>query len=149
MVTKTKEQVSIEEKLNKVDLSNNLQKPRLISISSKLTKEEKISLVQLLKEFKDVFTWEYGKMLGLDPNLVMHTLNVEVEPGIKLVAQPARVFLTNIEAQTVQQVQKLFAVGFIKSIQHPRWLSNIVPIVDTTFCTLYDLGPRSPMMLEF
>ena len=45
MVTKTKEQVSIEEKLNKVDLSNNLQKPRLISISSKLTKEEKISLV--------------------------------------------------------------------------------------------------------
>ena len=49
-----------------------------------------------------MFTWEYGKMPRLDPNLVMHTLNVEVEPGIKLVAQPARVFLTNIEAQTVQ-----------------------------------------------
>ena len=84
MVTKTKEQVSIEEKLNKVDLSNNLQKPRLISISSKLTKEEKKSLIQLLKEFRDVFAWKYGEMLGLDPNLVVQTLNVE--PGTKSVA---------------------------------------------------------------
>ena len=57
-------------------------------------------------------------MPGLDPNLVVHTLNME--PGTKLVAQSTRVFHTGIE------VKKLFAVGFIKSIRHPKWLSIIV-----------------------
>ena len=42
-------------------------------------------------------------------------------------AQPARIFHTEIEGQIVKEVQ-LLAAGFIKPIQHPRWLSNIVPI---------------------
>ena len=63
-------------------------------------------------------------MLELDPELVMHTLNVD--PKAKPVAQPAKVFHTEIEEQIVREVQKLLAAGFIKPIQHPRWLSNIV-----------------------
>ena len=41
-------------------------------------------------------------MLGLDPGLVVHTLNVE--PKAKLVAQPARMFHTKIEEQIVREV---------------------------------------------
>ena len=33
----------------------------------------------LLKEFKDVFAWDYSEMPGLDPRLVAHTLNVDPE----------------------------------------------------------------------
>ena len=51
-------------------------------------------------------------------------LNVDAEA--KPVAQPAKVFHTEIEEQIVREVQKLLAAGFIKPIQHPRWLSNIV-----------------------
>lgn len=65
-------------------------------------------------------------MLGLDPGLVVHTLNVD--PKAKLVAQPTRVFHSEIEKQIVKDVQKLLVIGFIKLIQHPRWLSNIVPV---------------------
>ena len=65
-------------------------------------------------------------MPGLDPGLVVHSLNVD--PGVKLVVQPAKVFHTNIEAQITQEVKKPLAVGFIKPIQHPKWLSNIVPM---------------------
>ena len=78
----------------------------------------------MLKEFKDVFAWDYCEMLGLDPGLVVHTLNVD--PEVKPVAQPARIFHTEIEGQIIEEVQKLLAAGFIKPIQHPRWLSNIV-----------------------
>jgi len=28
-------------------------------------------------------------------------------------------------------------------------MEKLRPLVDTTFCTLYDLGPRSPTMLNF
>ena len=65
-------------------------------------------------------------MPGLDLGLVAHTLNVD--PEAKPVAQPARIFHTEIEGQIVKEVQKLLAAGFIKPIQHPRWLSNIVPV---------------------
>ena len=41
-------------------------------------------------------------MLGLDPNLVAHALNVE--PGVKPVIQPMRTFHLDIEAQIVKEV---------------------------------------------
>ena len=41
-------------------------------------------------------------MLGLDPNLVAHALNVE--PGVKLVIQPIRTFHLDIEAQIIKEV---------------------------------------------
>ena len=34
-------------------------------------------MILLLKEFKDVFTWDYNEMLGLDLGLVVHMLNVD------------------------------------------------------------------------
>ena len=36
-------------------------------------------MILLLKEFKDVFAWDYNEMLGLDLGLVVHTLNVDPE----------------------------------------------------------------------
>ena len=69
----------------------------------------------LLKKYVDVFIWTYDEMPSLDP-------------GVKPVVQPARLFHTDIEAQITQEVKKLLAAGFIKSIQHPKWLSNIVPV---------------------
>ena len=65
-------------------------------------------------------------MPGLDPGLVVHSLNVD--PGMRPVVQPARVFHIEVEAQIVQEVKKLLTAGFIKPIQHPKWLSNIVPM---------------------
>ena len=53
-------------------------------------------------------------------------LNVDLEA--KLVAQPTRIFHTEIQGQIVKEMQKLLAAGFIKPIQHLCWLSNIVPM---------------------
>ena len=63
-------------------------------------------------------------MLGLDPNLVAHALNVE--PGVKPVIQPIRTFHPDIKAQIIKEIQKLLAAGFIRPIEHLNWLSNIV-----------------------
>ena len=116
----------VEEKLEEIDLGSNPQEPKPILISSRISEEEKSEFILLLKEFKDVFVWDYNEMPGLDLELVVHTLNVDLKA--KLVAQPAMIFHIEIEEQTVKEVQKLLAVGFIKPIQHPHWLSNIVPL---------------------
>ena len=65
-------------------------------------------------------------MPGLDPRMVAHAFNIE--PGVKLVVQPRKIFHPNIEVQIVQEVKKLLAEGFIKPIKHPQWLLNIVPV---------------------
>ena len=69
-------QVTAEEELEEIELGS---EPRSISISASLTEKEKSELIQLLKEFKDIFAWDYSKMPRLDPGLVAHTLNVDLE----------------------------------------------------------------------
>ena len=96
-----------EEELEVVDLGFSLEGPRPISISASLTEREKLELILLLKEFKDIFAWDYNEMPGLDLRLVVHTLNVD--PEAKPIAQPARIFHTKIEGQIVKEVQKLLA----------------------------------------
>ncbi|CAL8136643.1 unnamed protein product [Prunus armeniaca] len=117
---------AVAEQLEIVDLSDDPSIPRPISISVHLTREEKEALVSLLKEFRDVFAWSYEEMPGLNPNLVSHTLNIEL--GTKPVVQPRRNFHPEIEKQIKVEIEKLLAIGFIKPIKHPTWLANIVPV---------------------
>uniref|UniRef100_A0A2N9FRR4 Integrase catalytic domain-containing protein n=1 Tax=Fagus sylvatica TaxID=28930 RepID=A0A2N9FRR4_FAGSY len=109
----------------------------------------KITPKEDLEEYQDVFAWKYDEMPGIDPGLVAHSLNVE--PGTKPVVQPARTFHTEVEAQITQEVKKLLAAGFIKPIQHPRWLSNIVPVKKKNGqirCRLYKLK-MNPLKCAF
>ena len=89
-----------KKELEEVDLGSDSQEPRPISISASLIEKEKSELVLLLKEFKDFFAWDYSEMPGLDPGLIAHTLNVD--PQAKPVAQPARIFHTEMEGQIVK-----------------------------------------------
>ena len=72
-------QVVVEEELEEVDLGSSSQEPRPISISASLIEKEKLELVLLLKEFRDVFAWDYSEMPRLDLGLVVHTLDVDPE----------------------------------------------------------------------
>ncbi|CAL9028625.1 unnamed protein product, partial [Prunus brigantina] len=130
---------AVAEQLETIDLSNDPSVPRPISVSVHLTGEEKEALVSLLKEFRDVFAWSYEEMPGLNPNLVSHTLNIEV--GTKPVVQPRRNFHPEVEKQIKVEIEKLLAAGFIKPIKHPTWLANIVPVKKKTgvirICTDY------------
>ncbi|CAL8993069.1 unnamed protein product [Prunus brigantina] len=69
-------------------------------------------------------------MPGLNPNLVSHTLNIEL--GTKPVVQPRRNFHPEIEKQIKVGIEKLLVAEFIKPIKHPTWLANIVPVKKKT-----------------
>uniref|UniRef100_A0A2N9HNA9 Integrase catalytic domain-containing protein n=1 Tax=Fagus sylvatica TaxID=28930 RepID=A0A2N9HNA9_FAGSY len=117
---KRKERMAEEGKCTTMHEKEEAKLEKSAAENSKITPKED------LEEYQDVFAWKYDEMPGIDPGLVAHSLNVE--PGTKPVVQPARTFHTEVEAQITQEVKKLLAAGFIKPIQHPRWLSNIVPV---------------------
>ena len=113
-----KTQIQPKEELKEINLGSELGSQKPVFISSQLTIQEKEQLVTLLKEYINVFAWTYDEMPGLDPGLVVHTLNIDL--GDKPVIQPARVFHTDVETQITQEVKKLVETGFIKPIQHPK-----------------------------
>uniref|UniRef100_A0A2N9GSG2 RNA-directed DNA polymerase n=1 Tax=Fagus sylvatica TaxID=28930 RepID=A0A2N9GSG2_FAGSY len=102
-----------KEELEVINLSDNPDITKPISISKSLSAKERKCLIDLLHEYKDVFAWDYHEMPGIDPGLVAHSLNVE--PGTRPVVQPMRTFHTEVEAQITQEVKKLLAAGFIKA----------------------------------
>ncbi|KAL0308969.1 UNVERIFIED_CONTAM: hypothetical protein Sradi_5839200 [Sesamum radiatum] len=59
--------------LKEVNLGD-IENPRPIYISASLTHGEEGTYIALLNEFKDVFTWSYKEMPGLDPKVVVHHL---------------------------------------------------------------------------
>ncbi|GLU15574.1 hypothetical protein SLE2022_320510 [Rubroshorea leprosula] len=65
-------------------------------------------------------------MPGLDPTLVVHSLNVD--PNMKPVVQPNRSFHPEVTLKIKEEVEKLLAAGFIKPTKKPTWLANIVSV---------------------
>jgi hypothetical protein len=70
-----------KEELEVINLSDNPDTTKPISISKSLSAKERKCLIDLLHEYKDVFAWDYHEMPGIDPGLVAHSLNVE--PGTR------------------------------------------------------------------
>ena len=89
-------QILPKKELEEVNLGADPGNPKPVFISSQLSAREREKLVELLKKYVDVFAWTYDKMPGLDPRLVVHSLNVN--PVTKLVIQPTKIFLTEVEA---------------------------------------------------
>ena len=89
----------------------------MVKISRSLLEREKRQLVALLKEYKEVFAWDYEEMPGLDPKLVTHKLNVD--PKAKPMKQPARKYHLDVEQKIKAGVSKLLKAGFIEEIKCP------------------------------
>ena len=62
--------------------------PKPISISESLSLTEREELRTLVREYIDVFAWNYEDMPGLDPQVVMHRLNIK--PDVKSVIPRSR-----------------------------------------------------------
>ena len=85
-------------------------RPRLTYVSAKLDPEYKRELVDLLKEFKDCFAWEYYEMSGLDRSIVEHRL--PIKPGYQLFKQAPRRFNPNV-LDDIKETKRLLEARFI------------------------------------
>ena len=65
-----------------------------------------------MREYIDVFAWNYEDMLGLDPQVAMHRLNIN--PDAKPVKQQQRRFRLEIMEAIQSKVKKLIDFNFIR-----------------------------------
>ncbi|XP_028086009.1 uncharacterized protein LOC114286987 [Camellia sinensis] len=116
-----------KQELEEINIASEGEPRRPIFICKDLPAEQRGPLIELIRKYSDVFAWTYEEMPGLDKDVTMHRLNV-----ISLarpVKQGVRFYKPEVELNIKDEVVKLLGAGFIKPIQHPTWLSSIVPVI--------------------
>ena len=95
-------------------------------IGTSMKEKVKKDLIQFLRKSVDVFVWSHDDMLGIDPNVITHRLNVY--PSSKPVHQKKRVFAPERDKAIKEEVQKLTTAQFIRKVYYPNWLANVVMV---------------------
>ena len=93
-------------------------------VSAELEKQFKEQLVQLLREYRDVFAWTYTDMEGIDPKFYKHKINLK--EGAVPVKQQRYRMNPNYAKQVKEEIDRLLRVGFIYPVEKATWISPIV-----------------------
>ena len=87
---------------------------------------DKVETLLFLIQNVDVFAWSPYKVLGVDPEFIVHKLNIDPSFPPKK-QKPRRSAKEYIEAVR-QEVGRLKEAGAIKEIFFPEWLANTVVV---------------------
>ncbi|XP_057954124.1 uncharacterized protein LOC131148417 [Malania oleifera] len=123
------------------------EEPKEVKIGALLGGKERCEMINLLKEYQDVFAWSYQDMPSLDTDLVTH--KIPIYPDSKPVKQKLRRMRPDMLIKIKEEVQKQFEAGFLEVAKYPKWMANVVPIMKKNgkvrVCVDYrDLNKASP-----
>lgn len=97
---------------------------KVLQICSHLNGELGKNLVDFLKNKLDVFAWCHADMIGIDPEVMCHHLNID--PTKKRMRQKTRP-VSGERAQALKdEVDRLMGAGLIKEYFYSTWLTNPV-----------------------
>ena len=82
--------------------------------------------MSFLRDNQDVFAWSHEDMLGIDPSIIVHKLNVS--PLFPPIRQKKRVFAQERDKAIAEEVQKLLEADFIREVYYPDYLANVVMV---------------------
>ena len=85
---------------------------------------DKIKILLFLIQNVDVFVWSPYKVPGVDPEFVVHKLNVDLSLPLKK-QKPRRSDKEHVEAVRLE-VRRPWEAGAIREVFFPEWLANTV-----------------------
>ncbi|MCO5598511.1 hypothetical protein L7F22_052608 [Adiantum nelumboides] len=114
-----------ENELDTIFLKNQ-EGTKPIHINKQLEVPFRKELIALLREFQNIFAWEYADMRGQDPKFYQH--KIHLKPNVVLVNQHSYRMNLNLAKKVKVKTDRLLQVGFITPIDNPEWLSPIVVV---------------------
>ena len=112
------------EKLIKVKILPDID--RYFQVRASMTNEDKVETLLFLIRNVDVFAWDSYEVPEVDPEFIIHRLNVDPLFPPKR-QKPRRLAKEHVEAVR-QEVGKLKEAGAIKEIFFADWLANTVVV---------------------
>ena len=113
------------EKLEEILLDNS-NPDRTTKIGTLANPAVRQELITFLRSNQDVFAWSHEDMLGIDPSVMVHRLNVS--PSFPPVRRKKRVFAPERDQAIAEEVRKLQEASFIRKVYYPDWLVNVVMV---------------------
>ena len=97
---------------------------KVLKIGSRLSPEVRSKLLKFLKANLDVFSRSHEDMIGIDPAVMCHHLNIDpTKKGARQKRRP----ISGERAEALQEeVDRLMKVGLVKESFYPTWLANPV-----------------------
>lgn len=116
----------VQDPLEEIDLgTGGIKKPTYVSAN--ISPTLKIKVIQLLKEYKDYFAWDYDEMHGLSRDMVK--LKLQIKLGKKPIKQTPRRFAPEVLSKIKVEVERLLGRNFICTTGYVEWIANIVSVI--------------------
>ncbi|KAL0366130.1 UNVERIFIED_CONTAM: hypothetical protein Sradi_3503100 [Sesamum radiatum] len=99
---------------------------KITRIGSNMNEALETMMVEFLRKNIDMFAWSPSDFKGIDPEVIVHKLNVD--PMTRLVKQKKRSFGAKRNRIIEEEVNKLLNAGYVSEIQYTEWLANVVVV---------------------
>ena len=86
----------------------------------------KKDLIDLLRNYSDVFAWSYQDMPGLDTDIVVYRFPLREECAS--VKQKLGRVKPKMLLKMKEEVKKQLDARFLEVSKYPEWVANIVPV---------------------
>ena len=113
------------EELEEVNLDD-AQPERTTRIGTLASWPVRQALMTFLRDNEDVFAWSHEDMLGINPSIIVHKLNMS--PSFPPMRQKKRVFSQERDMAIAKEVRKLLEANFIQEVYYPDWLANVIMV---------------------
>ena len=87
-----------------------------MGISPNLTIEEEKSLIKTLCKYRDVFTWRYTNLKGVDPTICKHTIPTKEDSKPR--KQKPYIYNDTFAQKIWEDIENLLEAEFVYKIEH-------------------------------
>ena len=102
------------------------EEPRKIKVGKGTSEKERKNLIELVKEFRDVFAFTYDELKAYQDYVFQHT--IPLRPDSKPFRQKLRRINPKLAHMVQQELQKMLAASIIAPTRHSSWCSNLVVV---------------------
>eukprot|EP00253_Pinus_taeda_P033072 PITA_33072 len=100
--------------------------PRYVNLSTHLSVDQSVDYCNLMRQFADVFAWEYSDLKTYDKNIIQYKIPLEKDTvPFKQKLRPINpILLPLIE----KEIKKLLAAKIIIPLRYSKWVANLVVV---------------------
>lgn len=100
--------------------------PKLVNMASHLNKKQKVKCGKLMKDFADIFAWNYEDLKTYDTEIIQH--KIPLKEDSKPFRQKLRYFNPTLLPIMEKEIKKLLDAKIIIPLRYSEWIANLVPV---------------------
>jgi ribonuclease HI len=104
----------------------NEENPKYVNLASHLTDKQKSEYGELLKEFSDIFAWQYSDLKTYHTEIIQH--KIPLNKDTKPFRQKLRSFSPMLLPTMEKEIKKLLDAKIIIPLRYSEWIANLVPV---------------------